>query len=61
MGENNKERRAGIRWDNVVEKKWKDFGGDQEEVQSIDREVWRVQEDRSKIKERRMGKASAKE
>ena len=29
--------RAGIRWDNVVEKIWKDFGGDQEEVLSIER------------------------
>ena len=25
--------RAGIRWDNVVEKIWKHLGGDQEEVQ----------------------------
>ena len=24
--------RAGIRWDNVVEKIWKDLGGDQEKV-----------------------------
>ena len=32
MGENNKRARAGIRWDNVVEKNGKDLGGDQEEV-----------------------------
>ena len=38
------EVRAGIRWenvvekgDNVVEKIWKDLGGDQEEVLSIDK------------------------
>ena len=29
--------RAGIRWDNVVEKIWKDLGGDQEEVLSIEK------------------------
>ena len=28
--------RAGIRWNNVVEKIWKDLGGDQEEVLSIE-------------------------
>ena len=31
MRENNK-RQAGIRWDNVVGKIWKDLGGDHEEV-----------------------------
>ena len=31
--------RAGIRWDNAVEKIWKDLGGDQEEVLSIDRSL----------------------
>ena len=36
MGENNKGR-AGIRRDNVVEKIWKDLGGDQEEVLSIEK------------------------
>ena len=25
----------GSRWDNVVEKRWKDLGGDQEDVLSI--------------------------
>ena len=29
--------RAGIRWDNVVEKAWKDVGADQEEVLSIEK------------------------
>ena len=29
--------RAGIRWDNVVEKIWKDLGRDQEEVLSIEK------------------------
>ena len=28
--------RAGIRWDNVVEKVWKDIGGNQEEILSIE-------------------------
>ena len=37
MGENNKRARSGIRRDNVVENIWKDFGGDQEEVLSIDK------------------------
>ena len=35
MRQNNKER-AGIRWDNVVKKIWRDLGGDQEEVMSIE-------------------------
>ena len=29
--------RAGIRWDNVVEKIWEDSGGDQEEVLSTEK------------------------
>ena len=29
--------RAGTRWDNVVEKIWKDLGGDQEEVLSTEK------------------------
>ena len=29
--------RAGIRWDNVVEKVWKDIGGNQEEILSIEK------------------------
>ena len=28
--------RARIRWDNVVEKTWKDLGGDQQEILSMD-------------------------
>ena len=28
--------RAGIRWDNVVDKTWKDMGGDQQEVLSTE-------------------------
>ena len=36
MGETNK-RRAGTRWDNVVEKIWKALGGDQEEVLCIEK------------------------
>ena len=31
------ERRTGIRWDNAVEKIWKDLRGDQEEVLSIEK------------------------
>ena len=30
-------RRAGIRWDRVVEKVWKDVGGNQEEILSIEK------------------------
>ena len=29
--------RSGVRWDNVVEKIWKDVGGDQEEVLSTEK------------------------
>ena len=35
--------RAGIRWDTVVEKVWKDRGGNQHEVMSVHREVCGVQ------------------
>ena len=35
MGKSNE--RAGIRWDSVVEKVWKDVGGDQEEILSIEK------------------------
>ena len=34
-------RRAGRRWDSVVEKVWKDLGGNQEEILPIDK-VWEV-------------------
>ena len=37
MGENNQKGRAGIKWDDVVEKIWKDLGGEQEEVLSIEK------------------------
>ena len=30
-------RRAGIRWDRVVEKVWKDVGGNQAEILSIEK------------------------
>ena len=36
-GQNATKGRAGTRWDNVVEKIWKDLGGDQEEVLSIEK------------------------
>ena len=29
--------RAGMRWDNVVDKIWKDLGGDQEEILSTEK------------------------
>ena len=35
LWENNK-RASGIRWDNAVENIWKDIGGDQQEVLSIE-------------------------
>ena len=50
--------RAGIRWDSVVEKGWKDVGGNQEEILSI--EKFAGLQDRSKRKYRNKGKASAK-
>ena len=50
--------RAGTRWDIVVDKSWKDIGGDPIRG-NVYREVWRVQ-DRNKRKTRRKGTASAK-
>ena len=47
--------RTGIRRDSVVEKVWKDIGGNQEDIISI---VCGVQ-DRSERKDRNKGKASA--
>ena len=35
--ENGTEGRGGIRWDRVVEKVWKDIGGNQEEILSIEK------------------------
>ena len=51
--------RAGIRWDSVVEKAWKDIGGNQEEILqlSIDKFGWYETEAKEK---RNKGKASAK-
>ena len=57
MGEMAKAR-AGIRWDSVVEKVWKDVGGNQKEIMSS-REAWKVQGRRRK-KDRNRGKANAK-
>ena len=37
MGESKKRARAGIWWDSVVEKAWKDIGGNQEEMLSIEK------------------------
>ena len=51
-------RRAGQRWDGVVEKVWKDIAGNQEEMLSR-REVWGVQ-DRSKQRMEIREKASTK-
>ena len=51
-------KRAAIRWDNVVEKNMEGLGG-RPRRGTVYREVWRVQ-DRSKRKNRRNGKASAK-
>ena len=50
--------RAGIRWDSVVEKVWKDIGGNQEEVLSIEKFAGYKTEVKEKI--RNKGKASAK-
>ena len=44
--------RAGIKWDNVVEKIWKDLGGDQEEVLSIDKFGGYKTEQEGRIEER---------
>ena len=49
--------RAGTRWDNVVEKLWKDLGRDQE--QAVFREVWRVQN--GSKRNNRKGKARSAE
>ena len=49
--------RAGIRWDSVVERVWKDIGCNQGEMMSIDKFAG---QDRSKRKDRNKGKASAK-
>ena len=50
--------RAGIRWDSVVEKVWKDRGGKQQEVMSVLREVCGVQY-WSKRNDSNKGKANA--
>ena len=55
--------RAGTRWDSVVEKVWKDMGGNQEEILSIEKfggykaevkeriEIWERLALRNKVKE----------
>ena len=50
--------RAGIRWDSVVEKIWKELGGDYEEVLSI--EKFGGYKTELKKNNRRKGKVSAK-
>ena len=50
--------RAGIRCDSVVEKVWKDRGGNQQEVMSVHREICGVQ-GWSKRNDRNKGKANA--
>ena len=55
MGENSKRARAGIRWDKVVERIWKELGGDLEEV--LSREKFGGYSERKK---RRKGNVSAK-
>ena len=37
MGESNERARAGIRWDSVVEKVWKDRGRNIEDILSIEK------------------------
>ena len=49
--------RAGIRWDNVVDKIWKGLGGDQEEG-TLHRKVWGVQDRNIRINSSK-GKALA--
>ena len=44
--------RAGIRWDNVVKKTWKDIGGDQEEVLSTEKFGGYKTEAKERIEER---------
>ena len=51
--------RAGIRWDSVVENVWKDTGGNQEEILSIEK-FEAVQGRSGKRNDRNKGKASAK-
>ena len=41
--------RAGIRWDSVVEKVWKDIGGNQEEILSIEKFTGYKREMKEKI------------
>ena len=51
--------RAGIRWDSVVEKVWKDIGGNQEEILQLSIDKFEGYE--TEVKEKRnKGKASAK-
>ena len=57
MGESNKVR-AGTRWGSVVEKVWKDTGGKQEAILSIEKFAGYKTEVKEKI--RNKGKASAK-
>ena len=53
--------RAGIRWDSVVEKGWKDIGGNQEEVLQLFMDKFGgYKTDRCKRKDANKGKASAK-
>ena len=44
--------RAGIRWDNVVEKIWEDLGGDKEEAPSIEKFGGYKTEVKERIEER---------
>ena len=53
--------RAGTRWDSVVEKVWKDIGGNQEEILSIEKFPGYQVQDRITRKDRNKEKASAKE
>ena len=52
--------RAGIRWDSVVEKVWKDIGGNQEEILQLSIDNFGGYETEVKEKDRNKGKASAK-
>ena len=47
-----------VRWGNVFDKIWKDLGGDQEEVLSM--EKFGGYKTKSRVKNRRKGEASAK-
>ena len=55
------EGRAGIRWDSVFGKVWKDIGGNQEEILSIEKFPGYQVQDRITRKDRNKEKASAKE